>query len=232
MIQCPECSKDIAEDAAHCGHCGAKIPAAGAGMKTMFGFGAISPEMMQQAADEVAAAKGAASKAASGVVDKVATLDPFDSQKTIPTKALNLPTPSAPAGLGETSSVFDLNAPGGSKPIDAFSPQVTDIENSSATVEPDSLGAPPAGSADPVWAEPTPPGAGSPSAPAPSAMPQSAPQNMGLAEPSAPKFDQNGTGGPTKQKSKLPLFLAGGCLLLIFFSFVGFILATFIIPML
>ena len=250
MIQCPECSKDIAENAAHCGHCGAKIPAAGAGMKTMFGFGAISPEMMKKAADEVKAAKNAAIAGAGAVTDRTASVVDsavgnlgtaadavFDHQKTIPSPALSLPKSKAPvSGLGgeASSSVFDLNAPGTSKPLDPFAASVPvpvmDVEVTMPTVEPGSVGLPPAGAGDPAWADSSVPTAAHS---APSEMPQTSPQGANLANTTDPKLDWGGTGGPQKEsKSKMPFVLLGGCLLLVFFTIFAFVFTSFIWPLL
>lgn len=246
MIQCPECSKDIAENAAHCGHCGAKVPAAGTGMKTMFGFGAISPEMMKEAAAEVAAAKDAATSAAGNAASAADAA--FDNQRTIPSPALSLPKPSAPAaqvpGLGgePSSSVFELNAPGASKPLDPYAaPQVNDIEATTPTVEPGSVGFTPAGEGDPAWADSSAPTAAH--APAPSVMPQASaaaaampkatPANASLSNTPDPQMDWGGTGGPKKEeKSKMPFVLIGGCLLLVFLSIFAFVFMSIIWPLL
>lgn len=50
MISCPNCGKSIADDAAHCGHCGHKIEQT-TSQKTMMGF-ALSPEDLQKAIQE------------------------------------------------------------------------------------------------------------------------------------------------------------------------------------
>lgn len=50
MISCPNCGKSVAEDAAHCGHCGHKLEQA-TSQKTMMGF-ALSSEDLQKAIQE------------------------------------------------------------------------------------------------------------------------------------------------------------------------------------
>ncbi len=55
MKQCPECDENLADDAVHCGHCGAKVEeeAGGGGeKKTMFGLGTISDSELEQAAGQ------------------------------------------------------------------------------------------------------------------------------------------------------------------------------------
>ncbi len=63
MIICPECGKEIADDSAHCGYCGAQI-SSGAGKKTMLGMAPVTADMMAQAAAEAKAAREAAQDAA------------------------------------------------------------------------------------------------------------------------------------------------------------------------
>ncbi len=228
MIQCHECSKDVAEDAAHCGHCGAKVISSGG--KTMFGMGAISPEMMEKAAAEVAAAKEAAAGAAgklgasaAGAVDKMgATADA--ALNKLPTPGLNLPKPTVPSsstGLGEesSSSVFELNAPGTQKPLDPFAPsepvKVFDVEETTSTVNPGSLGSTPAGAGDPAWAGSN----------APQPMPKASPANAALSNVA------DSVGGSVKEaKSKMPLVIAGGCLLVVFAAIFAFVFFSFIWP--
>jgi hypothetical protein len=62
MKQCPECDENLADDAVHCGHCGARVEEGddGGEKKTMFGLGTISDEDLEEAAEE---AKGDSSEA-------------------------------------------------------------------------------------------------------------------------------------------------------------------------
>lgn len=53
MKQCPDCGENLADDAVHCGHCGAKVEESeDDGGKTMFGMGALTDEDLAQAAGE------------------------------------------------------------------------------------------------------------------------------------------------------------------------------------
>ncbi|MBA2661623.1 MAG: hypothetical protein H0U74_04970 [Bradymonadaceae bacterium] len=79
MIPCPNCGKPVAEDAAHCGHCGHKIEATG--KKTMMGFAALSPDDLQQAIREAGERKEAAAA-------------PSEPKADAP--KLRLPTPGSP----------------------------------------------------------------------------------------------------------------------------------------
>jgi len=48
MKQCPECGENLADDAVHCGHCGAQVEEGGEDNKeTMFGVGALSDEDLE-----------------------------------------------------------------------------------------------------------------------------------------------------------------------------------------
>jgi cobalamin biosynthesis Mg chelatase CobN len=59
MKSCPECEEQIADDAVHCGHCGAKVEERDS-KQTMFGVGAVDQDELDQA---VADAKEAADRA-------------------------------------------------------------------------------------------------------------------------------------------------------------------------
>lgn len=59
MKSCPECEEQIADDAVHCGHCGAKVEERDS-KQTMFGVGAVDQDELEQA---VADAKEAADRA-------------------------------------------------------------------------------------------------------------------------------------------------------------------------
>lgn len=82
MITCPKCTKEIADDSAHCGYCGQEIKAKNE-KKTMFGMAALDGAMLEKAVQEAQAAKDQAKKAEGG---------------------LKLPKPSGGLGSGSTPS--------------------------------------------------------------------------------------------------------------------------------
>lgn len=49
MITCPNCSKQNADEAVHCGFCGHQLDGGNKPLKTMFGMGALDPELLKQA---------------------------------------------------------------------------------------------------------------------------------------------------------------------------------------
>lgn len=90
MIQCPDCGKDIADDSAHCGFCGAKIETGG-GKKTMIGFAAVTGEALREAAAEARQAR----------LDAEAARGPSSDPATKPNPALPArPGRPAPADDG------------------------------------------------------------------------------------------------------------------------------------
>ena len=84
MISCPSCHKDIADDSAHCGFCGAKIET-GAGKKTMIGFAALTGDALKQAAEEARQARESAAHQSA----------PASEPPAVPAP----PAPAAPASL-------------------------------------------------------------------------------------------------------------------------------------
>jgi hypothetical protein len=50
MITCPNCGKQNADEAVHCGFCGHQLQEGG--KKTLFGMSALDPEMLKKAAEE------------------------------------------------------------------------------------------------------------------------------------------------------------------------------------
>ena len=56
MITCPNCGKDVSEDAVHCGHCGHRLQPKQQN-KTMLGMGAIDPEWQQKFQEAKAASE-------------------------------------------------------------------------------------------------------------------------------------------------------------------------------
>ena len=66
MKTCPECEEQIADDAVHCGHCGAKVEERDS-KQTMFGVGAVDQDELEQA---VADAKQAADRAEEKLADE------------------------------------------------------------------------------------------------------------------------------------------------------------------
>jgi hypothetical protein len=94
MIQCPSCQKDIADDSAHCGFCGAKIET-GAGKKTMIGFAALTGDALKQAAEEARQAREAAADSKPTVSQQAPTA-PQSAPPTLPelpSRALPKPAP-------------------------------------------------------------------------------------------------------------------------------------------
>lgn len=57
MINCPNCGKQIADDSAHCGYCGAEIKQEKAKKKTMFGMAALGGDELKKAVEEAKEAK-------------------------------------------------------------------------------------------------------------------------------------------------------------------------------
>lgn len=92
MIQCPSCGKDIADDSAHCGFCGAKVET-GAGKKTMIGFAALTGDALKQAAEEARQAREAAEAARSQAPSE-------EPRLKLPKPGL--PKPGAPTPAGGT----------------------------------------------------------------------------------------------------------------------------------
>ncbi len=108
MIQCPNCSKDIADDTAHCGFCGAKIET-GSGMKTMMGFAAMTGDTLKQAAEEARKAREAAQQERSERRPSVlpqrpsANVPAADGKPKLP----QLPRPTPSAGTAAASLSID-----------------------------------------------------------------------------------------------------------------------------
>lgn len=100
MIQCPECSKDIADDSAHCGFCGAKIET-GAGKKTMMGFAALTGDRLKEAAEEARRARLDAEAAASQAAPSA------PSTPSAPPDPSKPATPSLPKRPSQTRPLGD-----------------------------------------------------------------------------------------------------------------------------
>lgn len=95
MISCPNCGAENADNANHCGNCGTKLHAGG-GAKTMFGFAAVTPEAMKQAAEEARAAE-----------NKPQIPAPSIPAPSIP--APSIPAPNIPApGAGSSEAKTEL----------------------------------------------------------------------------------------------------------------------------
>jgi len=95
MIVCPDCGKNIADDSAHCGFCGAEIESGG-GKKTMIGFAAVTGDVMKQAAEEARKAR----EASGGLGDQ-----PSEGK-------LKIPKPNIPMSSSGESAAGGLPAPG------------------------------------------------------------------------------------------------------------------------
>jgi len=110
MISCPKCGAENADNANHCGNCGDRLNDGGAS-KTMFGFAAISPEAMKQAAED---ARAQADEAANKLkLPKAQLPSPSIPAPVIPppASAPHVPGP-AQSGLDTPSSAgFSIPAP-------------------------------------------------------------------------------------------------------------------------
>lgn len=120
MIQCPECGKDIADDVAHCGYCGAQVETA-AGKKTMIGFAAVTDETLRQAAEQAKQARETAENAA----DQAAGGESSEGKLKLPKP--NLPSPAKPAGSARgPGGKLNIPRPGGADPTDSSDSGVGD----------------------------------------------------------------------------------------------------------
>ncbi len=105
MISCPKCGAENADNANHCGNCGDRLSEGGAA-KTMFGFAAISPEAMKQAAEDARAQADAAAEKLK--LPKAGLPAP---SIPAPTSAPHVPA-AAQSGLDTPSSAgFNIPAP-------------------------------------------------------------------------------------------------------------------------
>jgi len=52
MKDCPDCGEQVADDAVHCGHCGAKVEEERSEKQTMFGVGTVDADSLKSAVDE------------------------------------------------------------------------------------------------------------------------------------------------------------------------------------
>jgi hypothetical protein len=91
MITCPNCSKQNADEAAHCGFCGHQLSAGNKPLKTMFGMNALDPELLKQALETKAPAAA-----------PPADPEPVEPGPPMPTSIpkLNLPKPGGLPPLG------------------------------------------------------------------------------------------------------------------------------------
>lgn len=114
MIICPQCETENADNANHCGNCGARLQKGGS-QKTMFGFAAVSPDALEEAAKEAKQAREAARKGD----DRGAP--PADE----PARP-KIPKPTGAAGGGvelPKTSKIDVPKPGQSVPEPSESPR-------------------------------------------------------------------------------------------------------------
>ena len=96
MIVCPNCGKEISEDAAHCGHCGARIEQQQ--KKTMIGVGAIDSEKLKEASNAGAASfSGSSSSADDEPEDQQGGRDPSLAATEV-MEELKLPEPDGDDG--------------------------------------------------------------------------------------------------------------------------------------
>ena len=124
MITCPNCHKQNADEAAHCGFCGHQLDAGGKKpLKTMFGMNALDPELLKQSIGEAKAAQDAPPAA------------PPAPEATIPMPTsipkLNLPKP-AEDPFGATEAMPAVTAPnpavGGAPKHDPFMDEFAALE--------------------------------------------------------------------------------------------------------
>jgi cobalamin biosynthesis Mg chelatase CobN len=110
MKTCPECEEQIADDAVHCGHCGAKVDERDS-KQTMFGVGAVDQDELDQA---VADAKEAADRAEEKLKDEQQqqqqqqeeqTSDEFGGEST----GSRIPRPDEVTGTHEEESAGTLS---------------------------------------------------------------------------------------------------------------------------
>lgn len=86
MINCPNCSKEIADNSAHCGFCGHEINAQ-VEKRTMFGMAALDDDALKKAVEEARESSQEAKSADAGGQ-----------------KGLKLPTPGGKTGGGERAA--------------------------------------------------------------------------------------------------------------------------------
>jgi|GEM_PF-3492928 len=149
MIICPKCTKEIADDSAHCGYCGQEIKAK-VEKKTMFGMAALDGAVLQKAIKEAQAAKDEAQASAQGLkLPKPATgASGGGAPASAGGSGLKLPKPGeASAGGGDAFDDLDDDDLGLAKTeMLEFSEEArAELREAAATVN---LAAPAAGSQD------------------------------------------------------------------------------------
>lgn len=112
MIQCPECGKEIADNSAHCGFCGAEIQTGG-GKKTMIGFAAVTEDAMREAAQQARDARDRAEQEANP--PQSSDEGGGEPKLKLPKPGLSAPKSSSASGpaSGSDAPKFSIPKPGG-----------------------------------------------------------------------------------------------------------------------
>jgi hypothetical protein len=125
MITCPNCGKQNADEAVHCGFCGHQLQEGG--KKTMFGMAALDPEALKRAAEE---AKLKKEQEAAASLEKPAPLPKLDLPK-LGGASLNLPKPNSdpdPFGATEMMSAVSPAAKPPTNEPDPFADAFAELE--------------------------------------------------------------------------------------------------------
>ena len=122
MKNCPECDQELADDAVHCGHCGARVEEKkdDERNKTMFGMGGISQDDLREAAED-AKEKSASQGGGSSAEDSADSAEEKQKDEGGDDGGFRLPTPgemgNAPDEEGSEADASDAAAvddkPGG-----------------------------------------------------------------------------------------------------------------------
>lgn len=229
MINCPSCGKEIADDSAHCGYCGSELEM-GSGKKTIVGFAAITPQMMQEAAEAAKAGRpvdldptpaptpaaesepdeptGGQHKLSFGI-PKPGGASAASSGPGVP--KLSIPKPGGPPSQDDAPTQMSPavevesapEAPAVSSPVPAepAGPESVDIA-STPTEPPEFSGGHVAGTTDPPWAA---------SGPSEDTMPEMEPVRTATAEVDASAGGSQMVGAPptSLEKKKNPLIYVG-----------------------
>lgn len=159
MNICPNCGKEVSEDAAHCGHCGHRLEVEQ--KKTMLGLGAVDPEWkkkMEEArgtSSEQSASDGG--EAPSDIaMDKTEAMEAVDFPDTAPMEPgfdkSDEAAPSAADAIGEQAAAAateNLGELSGAEPASGLS---INEDAFAATAAMESVSGPPAQAADGVAA--------------------------------------------------------------------------------